>query len=280
VFSSVSYAPPPGYSPESNFTDSTIGEKAHKSCEAIVTSTPLSRSEAKDLTRRKLIREALSILDEEGEAGLTTGKVAKAAGIAQSSFYVHFKDMQDLLRVLGEEGGQRLRGGMREARRKAREAPNDLERHRDTFRIPLEAICRHPELLRIQLRARHDPSSSLRDFAAQTAAIYREHHAADLAALGYTADNEHDRRRLEMIADGINAATDALAMGHLEGRYPDLDECADILVALSRGALRLLRHDSGGPAQRGEGPGHAGLDRPVEDPAHPRSAQDGGGGHA
>ncbi|MGW0804828.1 TetR family transcriptional regulator [Nonomuraea sp. NPDC002799] len=217
-----------------------------------MTSTPLSRSQAKDLTRRRLIRAALAILDEEGEAGLSTVKVAKAAGIAQSSFYVHFKDMQELLRVLAEEGGERLRGSMREARRRAREAPDDLERHRDTFRIPLEAICRHPEFLRIQLRARHDPSSSLRDFATETAAAYREHHAADLAALGYTADNEHDRRRLEMIADGINAATDALAIGHLEGRYPDLEEAADILVALSRGALRLLRSTSGGPGSRPE----------------------------
>ncbi|TMR10132.1 TetR family transcriptional regulator [Nonomuraea turkmeniaca] len=211
-------------------------------------STSLSRSEAKDLTRRKLIRAALAILDEEGEAGLTTVKIAKAAGIAQSSFYVHFKDMRHLLRVLAEEGGERLRGSMREARRRARESPDDLERHRDTFRIPLEAICRHPELLRIQLRARHDPSSSFRDFATQKAAAYREHHAADLAALGYTADDERDRRRLEMIAEAVDAATNALAMGHLEGRYPDLEECADILTALSRGALRLLRSTSGGPA--------------------------------
>ncbi|MCK2221876.1 TetR family transcriptional regulator [Actinomadura sp. ATCC 31491] len=210
--------------------------------------TPLSRSEAKDQTRRRLIRAALAILDQEGEAGLSTVKVAKAAGIAQSSFYVHFKDMQDLLRVLAEEGGAKLRGSMREARRKAREARSDLDSHRETFRLPLEAICRHPELLRIQLRARHDPSSLLRDFAVESARVYREHHAADLAALGYTADDERDRRRLEMIAEGINAATNALAIGHLEGRYPDLDECADILTALSRGALRLLRHTaSGGP---------------------------------
>ncbi|SDJ54879.1 DNA-binding transcriptional regulator, AcrR family [Nonomuraea jiangxiensis] len=252
-----------------------------------MTDTPLTRSQAKDQTRRRLIRAALAILDREGEAGLTTTKVAKAAGIAQSSFYVHFKDRQTLLRVLAEEGGERLRRSMREARRKAREAPGDLERHRDTFRIPLEAICRHPELLRIQLRARHDPASSLRDFARQTAAAYREHHAADLAALGYTADNEHDRRRLEMIAEGIDAATNALAMGHIEGRYPDLDECADILTALSRGALRLLRSTSGGEtasgggaAQGGEGPGHAGLDRPVEEPAHRRRAQESGGHQA
>ncbi|MEV0622389.1 TetR family transcriptional regulator [Nonomuraea sp. NPDC050404] len=230
-----------------------------------MTSTPpLSRSEAKDLTRRKLIRAALAILDEEGEAGLSTVKVAKAAGIAQSSFYVHFKDMGELLLVLAEEGGERLRASMREARRKARESPGDLDLHRETFRIPLESVCRHPELLRIQLRARHDPASSLREFATETAAAYRDHHAADLAALGYTADNERDRRRLEMIADGINAATNALAMGHLEGRYPDLDEAADILTALSRGALRLLRATANKPV--GEPPERPDRAEPVNEP--------------
>ncbi|MGN9782523.1 TetR family transcriptional regulator [Nonomuraea sp. ZG12] len=215
-----------------------------------MTNTPLTRSEGKDLTRRRLIRAALEILDAEGETRLTTVNVAKAAGIAQSSFYVHFKDKQDLLRALGDEGGERLRRAMREARRQARESPSDTERHRDTFRIPLEAISRHPELLRAMQRARHDPASPLREFALETARVYRDHHAADLAALGYTADNDRDRRRLEMIAEGINAATNALAMGHLEGRYPDIEEAVDVLVALSRGALRLLKSAQTAPDQQ------------------------------
>jgi TetR/AcrR family transcriptional regulator, fatty acid biosynthesis regulator len=206
-----------------------------------VTNTPLTRSEAKDLTRRRLIRAALAILDKEGEAGLTTLKVAKAAGIAQSTFYVHFKDKQDLLRSLGDEGGERLRRSMRQARREARASPDDAERHRDTFRIPISAISKHPELLRILQRARHDPSSPLREFALETSAAYRDHLAADLDALGYTADNEHDRRRLEMIAEAINAATNALALGHLEGRYPEIEEAVDVLVALTKGAVRLLK---------------------------------------
>nr|BFE77688.1 hypothetical protein GCM10020093_002890 [Planobispora longispora] len=146
--------------------------------------TSLSRSEAKELTRRRLIRAAFAILDEEGEAGLTTVKVAKAAGIAQSSFYVHFKDRHELLRALGDQAGERLRATMREARLKAHVA-GDARGHRDAFRIPLEAICRHPELFRIGMRARHDPCSPLQEFAIQTAAAYRAHLAADLAAMGF-----------------------------------------------------------------------------------------------
>lgn len=201
----------------------------------------MGRSEAKDLTRRRLIRAALAILDTEGEAGLTTVRVAKEAGIAQSSFYVHFKDRQDLLKTIGEEGGERLRRSMREARRKAREAPTDEERHRDTFRIPLQATCRHPEMLRILLRARHDASSPLQEFAISAGAAYRDHLVADLMELGYTADDEHSRRRLQMIAEGMVTLTNAMAVGHLEGRYPDLEETVDVLVAFSKGYLRLLK---------------------------------------
>ncbi|WP_440102751.1 TetR family transcriptional regulator [Streptosporangium sp. H16] len=211
-----------------------------------MTSTPLTRSEAKDLTRRRLMRAAFAILDEEGEAGLTTVKVARAAGIAQSSFYVHFKDRQELLRALGDRVGERLRGAMREARRRAREAPSDRERHRETFRIPLEAICRHPALFRLGLRARHDPSSPFHEFAVESAAAYRAHLVADLASFGFPAGRESDRRRLEMVADGIGALSDAMAIGHIDGRYPDLEEVVDVLVAFSYGYLRLL--GKGAPA--------------------------------
>ncbi|GAT64622.1 TetR family transcriptional regulator [Planomonospora sp. ID91781] len=206
-----------------------------------VADAPLSRSEAKDLTRRRLIRAGFAILDAEGEAGLTTVKVAHAAGIAQSSFYVHFKDRQDLLRALGEQAGRRLREAMREARMRSREAPDDMERLRDAFRLPLEAICRHPELFRIGLRARHDPASPLREYALATAAAYRAHFVADLTAMGFPVADEGDRRRLEMIADGVGALTNAMALGHLEGRYPDLEEAVDVLVTFSRGYLRLLQ---------------------------------------
>jgi hypothetical protein len=43
-----------------------------------------------------------------------------------------------------------------------------------------------------------------------------------------------------MIADIHIAATEALALGHLSGRYPDLDELVDMLVLVTRGT-RLAR---------------------------------------
>ncbi|GAA5081108.1 AcrR family transcriptional regulator [Thermocatellispora tengchongensis] len=205
-----------------------------------MTSTPLTRSEAKELTRRRLLRAALRILDEEGEAGLTTGKVSRAAGIAQSSFYSHFRDKDDLLRSLWYESGGRLLRSVHEARVAARKEPGDKERHRDTFRIPLEAFVRYPELFRLTLRARHDPGSPLHDFAMESRRTSRATLVRDLVAIGFPETTEADRRQVEMIADGLSALTESMALGHLEGRYPDLEECVDVLMAFSRGYLSLL----------------------------------------
>src|SRR5258708_11303148 len=109
---------------------------------------PLRRVEAKELTRRRLLRAALQVLDERGEAGLSASAVSRAAGIAQSSFYVHFRGKDDLLSALGDEAVLHMRRALREARRRSREEPTDLERLRATFRLPLESIAAHPTLFR------------------------------------------------------------------------------------------------------------------------------------
>lgn len=45
------------------------------------------------------------------------GRVAREAGVAQATFYVHFRNPGDLLRTLGEEAGRQLDSALREARR-------------------------------------------------------------------------------------------------------------------------------------------------------------------
>ena len=47
-----------------------------------------------------------------------------------------------------------------------------------------------------------------------------------------------------MIADIHIAATEAMALGYLSGRYPDLDEVLNMLVLVTRGT-RLARGWSG-----------------------------------
>lgn len=194
----------------------------------------VSRREAKDLTRRRLLSAALRIVDAEGEAGLSTGRVTREAGIAQATFYVHFRNMDDLLHTLGEEAGHHLDMALREVRRTSRAAPEDPEKLRDTFRVPLERMLAHPELFRLSQRMRLTRSRATAPVA-EHAARNREHLVDDLVAAGFPHGTARARRRLEMIADGLIALTESMAAGHLEGRYTDIDETVDVLVAFLHG---------------------------------------------
>ncbi len=87
---------------------------------------------------------------------------------------------------------------------------------------------------------RHNPVSPLGESSRKLAGNTRGDIVGELVDRGYPARTADERRRLEMIADIHIAATEALALGHLSGRYPDVEELADMLVLVTRGT-RLAR---------------------------------------
>lgn len=199
-----------------------------------------SRKELKAVTRRRLLDAALRIIDEEGESGLTTTNVARAGGIAQSSFYVHFSGLDDLLHNLIDELALERRRLTRAARQKARSSPLDAEALRETFRVPIRHSMAHPPLFRLLARSRHDRSSPLGDWSRAVLENSRQALVDDLYAAGMARRTAADRRAAAMVADGVIALTEALTVGHMEGRYPDVEEIIDILVAFSWGYFPLL----------------------------------------
>jgi hypothetical protein len=68
----------------------------------------------------------------------------------------------------------------------------------------------------------------------------------DFIEAGLPAATPAQRLRLEMVADGVTALTETMAMGHLEGRYPDLEEVVDTLVAFFAGVRAQLLSDRSG----------------------------------
>jgi TetR/AcrR family transcriptional regulator, fatty acid biosynthesis regulator len=220
----------------------------------------VSRREATRRTRGRLLDAALAILDEQGEKGLTTTAVTRRAGLAQSGFYVHFADMGALLRELVAEVWTERRHASAAARRAARADPDHgvADVVRESFRSTVTQSAAHPALLRLVLRSRLDPDSELGAMARAKADVSRARIAArlvprrplpDSADAGARADTSdadatdvgpatvarHARhaRQADMVADGLAAVTEALVLGHLDGRYPDIDEILDVLVAFS-----------------------------------------------
>lgn len=60
--------------------------------------------------RRTLLDEAALLLREEGEQGLSMRRLAARVGVSRTAPYHHFKDKQDLLCAIAEEGFRRFLG--------------------------------------------------------------------------------------------------------------------------------------------------------------------------
>lgn len=84
-----------------------------------------SRSE----TRRRLLEAATDLFARGGLHGATSHDIARAAGVAAGTFYLHFRDKTVLFRELADEAIARLVGRMEEANSGA-ESPADAVRRR------------------------------------------------------------------------------------------------------------------------------------------------------
>jgi AcrR family transcriptional regulator len=186
------------------------------------------------------------------ESRLSAKAVATRAGVGGATFYEHFRNLQDLLRPLADELFDDLREALRKRRREALAAPRNEERLREQFRTPLEILAASPGVFRLALRVRHNSVSALGESSRKLAGNTRGDLVGEFVDRGYPARTADERRRLEMIADIHIAATEALALGHLSGRYPDVDELVDMLVLVTRGTrlAREWRGAAGAPALR------------------------------
>jgi AcrR family transcriptional regulator len=200
----------------------------------------LSRREAKALTRQRLIASARRLILAHGESRVAASVVAREAGLAGATFYEHFKNRDELMKALAKDLFEELRREQRKRRSEALASPNDEERLRQEFRTPIEILAANPDVFRLALTVRQHTGSPLGDSSRRTTGNMRGDIVDELVARGYPAATAGERRRLEMIADIHIAATEAMALGYLTGRYPNLDEVLDMLVLMTRGT-RLAR---------------------------------------
>ena len=134
------------------------------------------RAQQKERTRRALIEAAFNQLTAERSfSNLSLREVAREAGIAPTSFYRHFRDMDELGLTMVDEGGLTLRQLMRQARlRIASRCGSVIRTSVQTF---MEFIEHNPNVFRLLLRERSGTSLAFRQ------AVQREiqHFIAELA---------------------------------------------------------------------------------------------------
>lgn len=198
----------------------------------------LTREESKLVTRHRLLEAAARLLTKTGYGALSASAIAREAGVAQPTFYVHFRDRNDLLGTLAAERFGALRERLREARQRVREGEG-VDAVRQTFRIPLETLLEQPGLFRLYAQEIRQPGSPLGEQARRLSDELRRDLADDLIRLGLPAVSQNEREQVEMIAEAMIAQTEALGLAFLDGRYSSLDAIADVLTRFALGVLGI-----------------------------------------
>ena len=120
-----------------------------------------TRAEQKEQTRRAIIEAAFRMLSaDHSYSNLSLSEVAREAGIAPTSFYRHFKDMDELGLTLVDEAGLMLRQLMRQARARIEKGKGSVVHVSvETF---MEFIQINDNEFRLLLRERSGTSKAFR----------------------------------------------------------------------------------------------------------------------
>jgi len=121
----------------------------------------MARQLKKERTRRRLLRAVVEIIHAQGPAALTTTRVTYRAGIAQPTFYVHFKNMEDALGQVGDWITDELAGAF------DLPDPGDSHSNRavdtlaDVLTRSTRSLVQDRAVAEVFLRSRWDPTSPL-----------------------------------------------------------------------------------------------------------------------
>lgn len=189
---------------------------------------PLSRQEAKLVTRHRLLQAAMSVLVEQGRDGLTTGSVTRRVGVAQPTFYVHFHDMDELLRELATDIVERLRKTLHEARAPLRESADLIEASREAFRLSLRATVKHADLLRIFLAEQYRPQSTLGECAQQLLTKLTDDLVEDIVDLPIAMGLQ--RQQVRLMAESLTSLIMQMGLALADKREADEDMIVELLA--------------------------------------------------
>jgi AcrR family transcriptional regulator len=126
----------------------------------------MNRQQQKLQTRQRIIDAAFVLLDENKSlTAISLREIAREAGIAPTSFYRHFTDINELGLTLVDESGLALRQLMRKARQRIEKGGSVIDISVHTF---MEFIVQNKNVFRLLLREHTGTSSAFR------AAVMRE----------------------------------------------------------------------------------------------------------
>ncbi len=177
----------------------------------------MSRQINKERTRRRLLQAILKTIQRYGRGTLTTGRVAQLAGVAQPTFYVHFRSMDQALEQVAEWVALELSPGLNpEASAELDRAAEVLE---EAVRKCTRSLVHDPKMAEVFLNNRRDQTSALgRRWSVLTGNL-RERMRQIVAQVRPNAPPADAELHAELLVSIIFG----LAEAHLDGRIDNLD---------------------------------------------------------
>lgn len=203
--------------------------------------TSTTRALQKEKTRQAIIHAAFSQLSiEQGFSSLSLREVAREAGIAPTSFYRHFRDMNELGLAMVDQSGLILRQLMRKARKRIEHGGSVIETSVTTF---IEFIEKEPKVFILLLKEKAGMSTSFRQ------AISREiyHFISELVDYLDSA-NQLPKAYNEAQADAMvtlvfHAGADVIGLNDPEKKQKLIYKLIFQLRLISRGAYFLYKRN-------------------------------------
>ena len=201
------------------------------------------RAQQKEKTRRSLVEAAFSQLSAERSfASLSLREVAREAGIAPTSFYRHFRDVDELGLTMVDESGLMLRQLMRQARQRIAGGGSVISTSVQTF---MEFVENNPNIFRLLLRERSGTSAAFR----QAVAREIQHFIAELTDyLEATTQAPREEAYIQaeaMVTIVFSAGADALDMTPEECRALSERTISQLrMIAMGAEVLNRKRRES------------------------------------
>ena len=194
----------------------------------------MSRQINKERTRHRLLQAVLKTIQRYGYGTLTTGRVAELAGVAQPTFYVHFRSMDQALEQVAEWVAQELAPGLHPSVSAQLDRASDVLQ--EAVRKCTRSLVRDRKVAEVFLNNRRDQTSALgRRWSVLTGGLRERMRQIVVQVRPDVAPSD-----AAVHAELLVSIVYGLAEAYLDGRVEDLDRAtATASRALVTGILAI-----------------------------------------